>query len=205
MPAHRRGLSPCRSPDPKHAPSIITTPANKTARPRRPLTSPTGPGAGRPQFVYTSPAVPRAARAQTIDTVVSDGLVGAAVFGAERSPDHAERKRAARDALFRDVEPASPGGPFSFYNAASPRRRGRISSFKVPSMAAKDDNAVRSPDSVPVAARPRPPSGAERAHGRRTLSRALSTTFGDTPLAVRVLSFWGREDADRWVACACCL
>ncbi|TXT13064.1 hypothetical protein VHUM_01465 [Vanrija humicola] len=56
-------------------------------------------------------------RAQTIDQIADNGLSGAvAVYGAERSPGHAEKKRKERERLFKGVKPATPGGPLSFYN-----------------------------------------------------------------------------------------
>lgn len=56
-------------------------------------------------------------RAQTIDQIAENGLSGAiAVYGAERSPGHAEKKRKERERTFKGVKPATPGGPTSFYN-----------------------------------------------------------------------------------------
>lgn len=58
-------------------------------------------------------------RAQTIDQVADEGLMSAVVVVGERSPDHAEKKRKAREAAFKGVSAASPSGPYSFYNGES--------------------------------------------------------------------------------------
>lgn len=86
-------------------------------------------------------------RPQTLSQLADEGLVGAvAVFGDPRSPDHADKKRKAREAAFKGVAAATPGGPFSFYNGKStgriqlkpgsaPRKRERVAmTFKVPSL-----------------------------------------------------------------------
>lgn len=81
-------------------------------------------------------------RAMTIDDAADSGF-NAVAFGEERSPDHAEHKRRARDVAFKGVEPASGGGPFAFYNSSAPRKRTKVNSgFKVPSLSMAETSQV---------------------------------------------------------------
>lgn len=96
-------------------------------------------GGGGESSSFFSPGQPR-----TIDDLADDGLLGGVVFGEARSPDHAEKKRKAREAAFKGVSAATPGGPFSFYNSTAPRKRSTKvnSGFKVPSFSAQSISQV---------------------------------------------------------------
>ncbi|WOO84796.1 ATP-dependent DNA helicase Q5 [Vanrija pseudolonga] len=128
--------------------------------------------------------VPTPSRVQTIDQVAENGLSGAiAVYGEQRSPGHAERKRKERERTFKGVKPATPGGPSSFYNVSAPPKRAKVASdFKVPSMT------------------PRVPAGQghgqelDRTLGLQKLQEALKASFAEGTLADQVLAYWGREE-----------
>lgn len=138
-----------------------------------------------------------------MDQPVDEGLRGGVTVIAERSPDHAAKKRKARDEAFKGIEAATPGGPYSFYNgelgmvwlisvASGPvpstkRRAGN--EFKVPFTPTGEGRGAEA-----EAAEEADDSAIRRDTGLRRLREAMMASLFEGDLAEQVLGHWGRTE-----------
>lgn len=147
---------------------------------------------------------------QTIDQLADEGVSGAVIIGDPRSPGHAKRKARERDRTFKDVAPLSGSdGPYSFYNSAAPRKRGRAENltFKTPGLARYERALQNSPltgvttgaramlySTPPPAASPAPEPVTDRKSGMARLLAAATATFERGDLANEIFAAWKRKE-----------
>ncbi|EJT51651.1 ATP dependent DNA helicase [Trichosporon asahii var. asahii CBS 2479] len=160
----------------------------------------------------TRPPQPRAESSRqwsTIDEIADQGISGAVVISAPRSPGHAKRKQREREKTFKDVAPLSgDDAAFSFYNSAPPRKKSRVErlKFKTPGPALSAAVPQSSPltristgdhnmlhGTPPPAASPARPV-TDRRSGLARLLTALTVSLEKGDLADEILAFWKRNE-----------
>lgn len=160
----------------------------------------------------TRPPQPRAESSRqwsTIDELADEGVSGALVIGAARSPGHAKRKQREREKTFKDVAPYSgDDAAFAFYNSNAPRKKSRVErlKFKTPGPALSAAAPQSSPltristgdrnmlhGTPPPAASPARPV-TDRKSGLSRLLTALTVSLEKGDLAEEIFAFWNRDE-----------